>query len=100
MLTAVLSPVRKPATKPVFTNLFFVQQLPITDKNALEMKKFNLECKLELCHIKFKVAMLLIVRVKYLINVPELMSEDIYTHQAFTLCDQLFLIFGMAYCTV
>ena len=42
--------------------------------------------------------MLLIVRVKYLINVPELMSEDICVHEAFTLHDQLFLIFGMAYC--
>ena len=100
MLTAVPSPVRKPAAKPVFTNLFFVRQLPIGNENALETKKFNLECKFELCLIKFKVAMLLAVRVKYLINVSELMSEDICAHEAFTLHDQLFLIFGTAHCTV
>ena len=69
MLTAVPSPVRKPAAKPVFTNLFFVRQLPIADENALEMKKFDPECKFELCHIKFKVAMLLLVATQTDLNV-------------------------------
>ena len=100
MSTVVPSPAKKPTAKPVFTNLCFVCQLPIADESALETKKLNLKCKFELCRIKFKVAMLLIVRVNYLINVPELMREDICAHQAFTLRDQLFLVFGMAYCTV